>query len=85
LQREAMEKGFISRRQSCRANVRAATVVQKSLVLGLGPRTAGRQRLGPKLDPKGTEVPMTISTNGLVGLLVIIVLILAIIYFAKRV
>jgi len=28
---------------------------------------------------------MTISTNGLVGLLVIIVLILAIIYFAKRV
>ncbi len=38
-----------------------------------------------KLSHIETEVPMSITTNGLVGLLVIIVLILAIIYFAKRV
>jgi flagellar biogenesis protein FliO len=37
------------------------------------------------MAPNEMEVPMTISTNGLVGLLVVIVLILAIIYLAKRV
>jgi len=38
------------------------------------------------LVKKRREIPMTISTgNGLIGLLVIILIVLAIVYFAKRV